>query len=247
MSTVLAPAATKKFAVSEIYGPVAQGEGALIGLPTIFVRFGGCDFRCSWCDSLYAVLPQHAGEWERLTTDEIVARITNLIPHGAKGHVTYSGGNPAIQKIDSLVNALKDRGVRQAIETQGTVWQDWIRDVNDLTVSPKPPSSGNVTPSGPTSVLHKIMNLSALWFQTRSLKVVVFNDEDYAYAKALHVEFPFVPMILQIGTLVRESTRDDLLDAVCRLQDQIMTDPVMFDTAVLPQMHVVLRGHARGI
>ncbi len=41
--------------VSEIFGPTIQGEGVLIGLPTVFVRSGGCDYRCSWCDSLHAV------------------------------------------------------------------------------------------------------------------------------------------------------------------------------------------------
>lgn len=80
------------FPISEIYGPVAQGEGVLMGRPTIFVRFGGCDFRCSWCDSLYAVLPEYARTWERKTVGEIVDSILLLIPNGARGHVTYSGG-----------------------------------------------------------------------------------------------------------------------------------------------------------
>ena len=41
--------------VSEIFGPTIQGEGALIGQPTIFVRTGGCDYRCSWCGTMHAV------------------------------------------------------------------------------------------------------------------------------------------------------------------------------------------------
>ena len=39
-------------AISEIFGPTIQGEGALIGVPTVFVRTGGCDFRCSWTPSM---------------------------------------------------------------------------------------------------------------------------------------------------------------------------------------------------
>lgn len=39
----------RTFPVIECFGPTIQGEGALAGLPTLFVRFGGCDFRCSWC------------------------------------------------------------------------------------------------------------------------------------------------------------------------------------------------------
>ena len=41
----------RTIAISEIFGPTIQGEGALIGKPTVFVRTGGCDYRCSWCDT----------------------------------------------------------------------------------------------------------------------------------------------------------------------------------------------------
>ena len=44
--------------ISEIFGPTIQGEGPLMGRPTVFVRTGGCDYRCRWCDTLYAVLPE---------------------------------------------------------------------------------------------------------------------------------------------------------------------------------------------
>ena len=56
--------------VSEIFGPTVQGEGALIGKPTVFVRTGGCDFRCSWCDTLHAVLPAHRHDWSPMTPEE---------------------------------------------------------------------------------------------------------------------------------------------------------------------------------
>lgn len=237
----------KTFSVSEVYGPVAQGEGALIGLPTIFLRFGGCDYRCSWCDSLYAVLPTYRDTWAKLTTTEIVERVVALIPDGARGHVTYSGGNPAIQKIDDLVDRFNSLGIRQAIETQGSVWQTWITRIQDLTLSPKPPSSGNVTPYGIGTVLDKMLIETPDTFRTRTLKIVVFNEDDYAYAKEIHSAYPDVSMILQVGTDVGHSSRDDLLDAVDALQQRIMTDPPLFDVAVLPQMHVVLKGHARGI
>jgi 7-carboxy-7-deazaguanine synthase len=49
------PEAETPIRISEIFGPTIQGEGVLIGLPTVFVRTGGCDYRCSWCDSLHAV------------------------------------------------------------------------------------------------------------------------------------------------------------------------------------------------
>ena len=56
-------ASDAKIRVSEIFGPTIQGEGVLIGLPTVFVRTGGCDYRCSWCDSLHAVDPKYRHDW----------------------------------------------------------------------------------------------------------------------------------------------------------------------------------------
>ena len=45
--------------VSEIFGPTVQGEGPQIGCPTYFIRTGGCDYRCSWCDTPYAVFSDY--------------------------------------------------------------------------------------------------------------------------------------------------------------------------------------------
>src|SRR5438105_206992 len=50
-------AAAQTFPVIEVFGPTVQGEGPDAGRPAYFVRFGGCDYRCSWCDSMYAVEP----------------------------------------------------------------------------------------------------------------------------------------------------------------------------------------------
>jgi 7-carboxy-7-deazaguanine synthase len=57
----------ERIRISEIFGPTIQGEGPLIGRPTVFVRTGGCDYRCSWCDTLYAVLPEYRDEWKLMT------------------------------------------------------------------------------------------------------------------------------------------------------------------------------------
>jgi len=50
---------TELVRISEIFGPTIQGEGPLIGRPTVFVRTAGCDYRCARCDTLYAVLPEY--------------------------------------------------------------------------------------------------------------------------------------------------------------------------------------------
>ena len=43
--------------VVETFGPTIQGEGPYAGRVCHFVRFGGCDYRCTWCDSMHAVDP----------------------------------------------------------------------------------------------------------------------------------------------------------------------------------------------
>src|SRR5579863_9040838 len=93
---------TKTFPVIEIFGPTIQGEGAEAGIPTHFVRVGGCDYRCSWCDTMYAVDPESVRDnAEQLTSEEIVDRVVGL--DGTPGWVTISGGNPALHELGQLV------------------------------------------------------------------------------------------------------------------------------------------------
>ena len=81
--------------VSEIFGPTIQGEGALIGEPTVFVRTGGCDYRCVWCDTMHAGDSAYRHTWTPMTTETVwaeVARLSNNTPIT----VSLSGGNPVI-------------------------------------------------------------------------------------------------------------------------------------------------------
>src|SRR3954449_7996150 len=83
----------RTFPVIEIFGPTIQGEGAEAGLPTHFVRLGGCDYRCAWCDTMYAVDPATVrAASERLAAAEVVERLRGLDGHPE--WVTISGGNP---------------------------------------------------------------------------------------------------------------------------------------------------------
>jgi 7-carboxy-7-deazaguanine synthase len=135
--------AVKTYPVMEVFGPVVQGEGPLAGQVTHFVRFGLCDYRCSWCDSMFAVEPEEVkAHAERLDVSSIVERLEwlDLAPW-----VTLSGGNPAVHDLGPLVKELRETlGLDVAVETQGSRWRDWLADVDLLIVSPKPPSSGMV-------------------------------------------------------------------------------------------------------
>src|SRR3954451_15031820 len=137
---------TRTFPVIEIFGPTIQGEGAEAGLPTHFVRLGGCDFRCSWCDTMYAVDPvQVRARSRRLDGAHIADAVA--APAGRPQWVTVSGGNPALHEFGDCVALLQERGFRVAAETQGSLWRDWLSALDRLTISPKPPSSGMATPA----------------------------------------------------------------------------------------------------
>lgn len=111
--------------ISEIFGPTVQGEGALIGMPTVFVRTGGCDFRCNWCDTLYAVEPQFKTQWQAMDAAAIMQRV-NQLSGGVPLLITLSGGNPALQPLAPLLQLGKQQGYRFAMETQASKVQPWF-------------------------------------------------------------------------------------------------------------------------
>src|SRR5437764_1605218 len=94
--------------VIEIFGPTVQGEGPDTGRPAYFVRFGGCDFRCSWCDSMHAVDPvQVRASAQHLEPAQILEQIRNRL-HDGPDLVVLSGGNPALLDLGPLVELLHE-------------------------------------------------------------------------------------------------------------------------------------------
>jgi 7-carboxy-7-deazaguanine synthase len=232
-------------AVSETFGPTVQGEGAVIGKPTVFVRTGGCDYRCRWCDSKFAVLPEYRDDWRRMLPEEIFAQVKKLAPEPIL--VTLSGGNPALQPMGALIRLGKAQGYRFAIETQGTVARDWFRGLDYLTLSPKPPSSGMRTD------WDKLAHCAAAGGPGTEtvMKVVVFDDADYTYAKEVASRFPDLSMYLQVGNdyLPEEDAEPDLrrlLDRYEWLVNKVVADG-WNDATVLPQLHTLVWGNKRGV
>jgi 7-carboxy-7-deazaguanine synthase len=241
---------TKKIPISETFGPTVQGEGPLIGQPSVFVRTGGCDYRCAWCDTLYAVLPEHANEWVPMTESEILARVGEL----TAGHpilVTLSGGNPALWPLEPLIAGGRSHGHSFALETQGSVAAPWFALLDWLILSPKPPSSGTLMNWDALDTC-----LGAAGDQPRSaLKIVIFDDADYQYAKSVSRRYSRLPIYLQVGNPaplvangdISESTNiDHLLDRLRWLIRRVNED-YWFDAIVLPQLHVLTWGNRRGV
>lgn len=135
-----------------------QGEGYNMGCAAYFIRLGGCDVGCHWCDSKPS---WNAKNFPPESTDTI---IEHVMQYPAKT-IVVTGGEPSLYPLDYLTNRLHNLGVRTMVETSGShhltgVW-DWI------CLSPKQ----NLHP------LDEIMP------KANELKVVIEKKEDIAWAE----------------------------------------------------------------
>ncbi|RUL48788.1 7-carboxy-7-deazaguanine synthase QueE [Lysinibacillus antri] len=240
-----------KVPVIEIFGPTIQGEGMVVGQKTMFVRTAGCDYSCSWCDSSFTWDGSGKQLIVQMTAEEIWSELKRLGGNGFS-FVTISGGNPALlRNLDMLIAILKDNNIKIGVETQGSKWQDWLYDIDELTISPKPPSSGMTTDFSMLSdILGKLRNRNSN--QHISLKIVIFNEEDYAYAKQVHTRYPNIPFYLQVGNddiTSMDNVRliSHLLKKYQALIDRVMIDEELKDVKVLPQLHALVWGNKRGV
>lgn len=235
--------------VSEMFGPTIQGEGVLIGLPTVFVRTGGCDYRCSWCDSLHAVDSRYRDDWTPMTPEAVWDEVRRL-SGGVPVTVSLSGGNPAIQPLGALIKRGHEDGYSFALETQGSVSKDWFADLDVLVLSPKPPSSGMKTD---WAQFDNCLQAAGGRPET-VLKVVVFDEADYAYARDAAARYPQLPVYLQPGNHTPPGgdevdagiDMDGIAERMRWLVDRVTQDR-WFGARVLPQLHVLLWGNRRGV
>jgi 7-carboxy-7-deazaguanine synthase len=122
--------------VTEIFFSI-QGEGTRAGRPCVFVRFTGCDLRCTYCDTTYAF---HGGR--DLTREEILAEVAR---HPCK-LVLLTGGEPLLQKeLPELARELLARGYEVTVETHGQRPLGALPGAAVRIVDVKTPGSGEVT------------------------------------------------------------------------------------------------------
>lgn len=235
----------------EIFGPTIQGEGMVIGQKTMFVRTAGCDYSCSWCDSAFTWDGSGKDLIKQMEAEEIWKELYKL---GGEGFsfVTISGGNPALLKnLSYLVYLLKEKQIKIGLETQGSKWQDWFVEIDELTISPKPPSSlMNTDFNALDSIIERLTKAGRE--RNISLKVVVFSDEDYVYAKKVHLRYPDVPFFLQVGnednkTMDNAQLVEQLIMKYEWLINKTMLDCDFKDVKVLPQLHTYIWGNKRGV
>ena len=233
--------------VCEIFGPTFQGEGLDIGMFTIFIRLGGCDFKCVWCDSIYAVdTENYKNTWEKMNVEQIFEKIHSLYEYPCR--ITISGGNPALYDLSNLINYGKKLGYQFAIETQGSQIKDYFSKLDSITLSPKPPSA---KVNFDIETLYKNINNCNSISNNLVLKVVVFDDDDYEWAKNLHLKYKNLPFVMQVGNsfynnnISYESLVYKLNKKLRILSEKVLKDKLQ-GIRVLPQLHVYIWGNEKG-
>ncbi len=143
-----------------------QGEGYHQGRAAYFVRLGGCDVGCVWCDVKDS---WDAAAHPKKTVEEIVSLV---IENGAPlklgrrgGLVVITGGEPLMHDLTELTNSLKEMGFETNIETSGAhplsgTW-DWVC----------------LSPKKFKAPLPEVIPFA------NELKVVIFNQSDFLWAE----------------------------------------------------------------
>lgn len=135
-----------------------QGEGAWTGVNAFFIRLGGCDVGCPWCDTKYS---WNARRHPVKTTEEIAdaAKIAN------PAIVIITGGEPLMHDLDPLTTAIKKLGLQIHLETSGA--HPFSGNFDWVTFSPKQFKSPD----------------SSIYHRASELKVVVANQQDIDLAE----------------------------------------------------------------
>lgn len=133
-----------------------QGEGYHAGKAAYFIRLGGCDVGCHWCDVKESWDPNIHPLKNTIEIAEIAAKHSKTI--------VLTGGEPLMWNLDLLTKALKERGCQIHVETSGAYPMSGILDW--ITLSPK--KTG--------------LPLAEIYDKANELKVIVFNNNDFKFA-----------------------------------------------------------------
>jgi 7-carboxy-7-deazaguanine synthase len=222
----------------EIFSSV-QGEGASTGVPSTFVRMAVCNLRCSWCDTAYT------WDWERYNRSEQVLEMTasgalERLGHLDPTNIVVTGGEPMLQRAALLpfMTALKERGHRIEVETNGTVGPGELAGVVDQwNVSPKLASSGN-------DGLRRIDIPVLREFAAQPLaffKFVVSGPEDLAEVEGIVAEAGAAPS--QVILMPEGRSRAELDARGTWLAEECARRGWRFST----RLHIYLWGDKRGV
>ncbi len=228
--------------ISEIFYSV-QGEGSLVGVPSVFVRTSGCNLRCRWCDTPYA-------SWHPEGTEMSVAELIAAVNQHPTRFVVVTGGEPMVARdMPMLLAALREAGKHITIETAGTIAPGGVAcDLASL--SPKlAHSTPSETSAGKAWVTkHERLRLqpevlrawcSAYEFQ---LKFVVASEQDVAEVRtviaSIGLKIPPEKIMLMPEGVTQEvlHQRQGWVVEVCKREGWRYS----------PRLHIDLFGNRRG-
>jgi 7-carboxy-7-deazaguanine synthase len=221
--------------ISEIFYSL-QGEGGLVGMPSIFVRTSGCNLRCKWCDTPYT---SWNPEGEEMSIDAILSMVRKY----PASHVVVTGGEPMIAPgIGELTARLKRAGMHVTIETAGTVWADVQCDL--LSISPK---LSNSTPEGQFAAQHERLRIQPdvltrlMATHEHQLKFVIAEPGDLeeirALVKTLGAQKRNVILMPEGVDIAVLRERTTWVAELCKTEGYRFT----------PRLHVELYGNKRGV
>lgn len=231
--------------VNEIFGPTVQGEGQSMGRRCAFLRLGGCNLSCTWCDTPYTwdwtgsgdsgVKYDPRKELHRRPVREVAEE---LLAFGVE-MIVISGGEPLGQqnRLVPLVELLTARGLEIEIETNGTHAADpaLVAAGVRLNVSPKLAHSGD--PVGRRIVPDALKSLAVT--EGTTFKFVCRNAGDLDEVAGLVEEFGLGSVwIMPKGQTGAEVSRHmaELADAVIARGWNLTT-----------RLHTLLWGDTRGV
>ncbi len=213
-----------------------QGEGALLGVPSFFIRTSGCNLRCAWCDTPYT---SWNPEGELMTLDAIMAEAARYRGR----HAVVTGGEPMIApEIVELTLRLREAGMHVTIETAGTTFKPVACDL--MSISPK---LSNSIPEGPWMAQHERLRMQPdvlgrlMAEYDYQLKFVIAQPGDIEEVRALVRRLDAPPSRI---ILMPEGTDADLLRERSRwLAEICKAENFRFS----PRLHVDLYGNRRGV
>jgi 7-carboxy-7-deazaguanine synthase len=221
--------------IAEIFYSL-QGEGGLVGVPSVFVRSSGCNLRCVWCDTPYT---SWQPEGDELSIDEILTRVE---AHTQARHVVLTGGEPMIApQVVELTEGFRARGLHITIETAGTVFHPVACDL--MSISPKLAHS---TPAGNWAVTHERLRIQPevlvrlIGSYEHQLKFVVADPNDMDEIRSLldQLAADRSKVILMPEGIEAEVLRErgQWLAEICKREGFRFS----------PRLHVDLYGNTRG-
>ncbi|MEY4292592.1 MAG: hypothetical protein RL624_1553 [Bacteroidota bacterium] len=167
-----------------------QGEGAFAGYAAYFIRLGGCDVGCVWCDVKES--------WDAAAHPQVtVATLLNYVLESKTNRVVITGGEPCMYDLHALCNALHAHGLKVHLETSGA---HEIRGNFDwVTLSPKKFKAP----------------LASAYAKADELKIIVFNKHDFDWAREHQALVPAkTALYLQTEWEKRDSNYNLVIDFI---------------------------------